>query len=97
MKNTILMLAGLYFLLALLAATLPGILGKSQEGFAAGTTAALTFFIAGGLAAVVSVLLFVIVLKRSKELDRVSIVVGLLPSLITVLTSIGLYFHLRSL
>jgi uncharacterized membrane protein len=91
MKNIILMLAGLYFLLALLAATLPGILGKNQEGFAAGTTAALTFFIAGGLAAVVSALILGLVLRNHKELDRISIVIGLLPAVITVFAAIGIY------
>lgn len=91
MKNIILMLTGLYFLLALLAAILPGILGRSHEGFAAGTTAAVTFFIAGGLAAVVSAALFIIVLKRHKELDRVSIFIGLLPAVITLFAAIGFY------
>lgn len=91
MRNSIFMLTGLYILFALSAAVLPGILGKSQEGFAAGTTAAVTFLIAGGLAAFVSALLFVMVLNRYKELDRVSTVIGLLPAVITIFAAIGLY------
>lgn len=85
------MLTGLYFLFAILAGVLPGIIGKNQEGLAAGTTAAVTFFFTGGLAAIISAILFRLVLKRHKELDRASIIIGLVPVVITLLTAIGLF------
>jgi len=96
LKNLILLLTGLYLLLAILAGVLPGIIGKSQEGLAAGTTAAVTFFITGGLAAFISALLFRLVSKRHRELDRTLIIIGLVPAVITVITAIGLYIYLKT-
>ena len=96
MKNTIFLLTGLYFLLAILAGVMPGILGKSQEGFAAGTNAAVTFFIFGGIAAFISVILLRLVSKRHRELDRQSIIIGVVPAVITLLTAIGLYNYIGS-
>lgn len=91
MKKIIFALTGLYFLLALCAAILPGVIGKSQEGLAAGTTAAVTFFGFGGLAAIISAVLFRLVMKRYRDLDRVSIFIGILPSVITFFAALGLY------
>jgi len=94
MKKQIFKLAGVFAGLAGLALVLPRWAGRTQEGLAAGATAAVTFLAFGGLATLVAFYLFFIVARNFRQLAPLVQFVGVLPLLMTLIVLVAVWAYL---
>ncbi len=77
------------------ALVLPRLVAGRSEGFAAGAAAALTVLVLGGLATILSLVLFVRTVQRMRSLPLLARLAGLLPAPVLLVAGTVLWLGLR--
>ena len=72
-------LCAVFALLVLAAILLPKVTAGNEQGMAGAATAALTFLVCGGLAALVAICLFIVTLMERRSMPKRVMILGLIP------------------
>lgn len=83
-RKWLLVVCGVYAVLAAAAATVPRIAAQGQDGLAAAATAAVCFLLLGGLALLTSVVALVMTARAWKRLTAGLRAAGLSPAILSV-------------